>query len=252
MPMFASLPSRSPHSLSRCTSQIQKWRWARFALLLLLLGTAASQAATQDGESEPGSMVFQIPSQPLATALQAYSQVSGVEVLYESRIAVGLQSAPVGGAFTPETALRLMLASTDLAVHYNRSNAITLSLPADEHLPPVSPLAGADLQLDTMRVSGGQPRPNEQMMREFSESVQFDIEAALRKNARTRTGNYRANVRLWVDPSRTVRKAELAQSTGDSERDAHIADVLQGLVLRYTPPANAPQPVRVVIVVRSL
>lgn len=110
---------------------------------------------------------------------------------------------------------------------------------------PINPLAGADLQLEMLHVSGGE-RTDGALLREFSEAAQADIEAALRKNARTRTGNYRAHVRLWVDPSRTVRKVELAQSTGDAERDARITDILQGLVLRRTPPANAPQPVRVV------
>ncbi len=223
-------------------------------LLMVLITVAAKQAATHEGDADPGpgAVMFRIPSQPLAAALQAYSQASGVEVLYESEIAVGLVSAPVEGMFTPQIALRTLLARSDLAVHYNRSNAITLSLPSDDHLPPADPLDGADLQLDTMRVSGEGARPSAQAMREFSESVQLDIEAALRKNTRTRSGNYRADVRLWVDPSRTVRKAALAQSTGDGERDARIADVLQGMVLRRTPPANAPQPVRVVIVVRSL
>lgn len=112
--------------------------------MVALLAVLTTQAATQDGEREPGTIIFQIPSQPLEAALQAYSQVSGVEVLYESQIAAGLQSAPVEGAFAPEVALRLLLASTDLAVHYNRSNAITLALPADLALPPANPLGGAD------------------------------------------------------------------------------------------------------------
>lgn len=239
----------------RCVAPVSFGRRAPLALLLVaLISLAGSQAATQEGERDPtpGAVVYQIPSQPLTPALQAYSQASGVEVLYESQIAAGLQSAPVQGAFTAQIALRVLLAGTDLVVHYNRSNAITLSLPSDEQLPPSSPFETADLQLDTLRVSGGQPRPDQRLMREFSESVQLDIEAALRKHPGTRSGNYRASVRLWVDQSRTVRKAELAQSTGDGERDERIADVLRGVVLRQMPPANAPQPVRVVIFVRSL
>lgn len=251
--MSASLLHLHLRPRLRSFSSLRYRRWPPLALLLILLAVlAAGQAATQDGDDLPSATTFQIPSQPLVSALQAYSQATGVEVLYESRIAAGLQSAPVEGVFLPQVALRLLLASTDLVVHYNRSNAITLSLPADEHLPPASPLGGADLELDTMRVSGGQAQPNASLMREFSESVRRDIEVALRKSVRTRSGNYRTSVRLWVDPSRTVRKAELAQSTGDAERDAQIASLLEGLVLTRTPPANAPQPVRIVIVVRSL
>jgi hypothetical protein len=232
--------------------------WLSLGLALLtLIGAFAESAWTQEGRLSPtlDPLSFHIPSQPLAGALQAYSQATGVEVLYESSIAAGLQSTDVEGTFTPKLALGILLTGTDLAVHYTRSDAITLSLPSDEYdpdLPPAHALAEADLALDTLRVTAGGEQPDQGRLREFSESVQADIESALRKDTRTRSGNYRASVKLWVDPSRTVRRAELAQSTGDTGRDITIAEVLQGLVLRSGPPANTPQPVRVVIVVRSL
>lgn len=230
--------------------------WPTLCLAFLcLMGVLAEGGWSQEGRPQPvlGALPFHIPGQPLARALQAYSQTTGVEVLYESSIAAGLRSSEVEGTFTPELALRLMLAGTELAVQYTRNDAITLSLPSSEYdLPPsVGPLANADLALDTLRVTAGE-HPDAGRLREFNESVQADVESALRKDARTRTGNYRASVRLWVDPSRTVRRAELAQSTGDPGRDSSISEILKGLVLRSGPPANTPQPVRIVILVRSL
>ncbi|WP_143149268.1 STN domain-containing protein [Hyphomicrobium sp. CS1BSMeth3] len=225
-----------------------------FVLTILILGLLATgRAVTQEGRAAPkrDAIAFQIPRQPLPMALQAYSRASGVDVFYESHVAAGLESTPVEGALSPEAALRALLAGTDLTVTYTRNDAITLSLPVSDILPPTSPLGDTDLELDTLRVTPGE-RVDGTELREFREIAQADIEAALRKNTRTRAGNYRAQVRLWVDPSRTVRKAELSQSTGDAERDARITTLLQGLQLRRTPPRNAPQPVRVVIVVRSL
>jgi hypothetical protein len=184
--------------------------------------------------------------------LQTYSKLTGVDVLYESRIAEQLFSSPVDGTFTRQAALEALLAGTDVTVQYTRSDAITLSLASYQvDIPPASPLADADLMLDTLRVSAVAP-PDKSKMRDFSQSAQADIEAALRKDTRTNSGNYRASVKLWVDPTRIIRRAELAQSTGDASRDASIADTLRGLMLRKEPPENAPQPVRIVIVVRSL
>lgn len=241
------------------------WRGARFRrawlvcapLVVVLLtsnGTFTLSGWTQEvgAVATLNAIAFHIPSQPLDSALQAYSKASGVEVLYESSIAAELNSSPVEGTFSPETALRTLLIGTELTVQYTRSDAITLALPSSQQdLPPMNPLGDADLMLDTLRITAGEST-DQDGLREFSQATQLDIESALRKNARTRTGSYRASVKLWVDPSRTVRRAELAQSTGDPERDASIADTLQGLVLRQVPPANTPQPVRVVIVVRSL
>lgn len=229
------------------------WRILCLALLCLI-GVQAEGGWSQEGRPPPelGARPFHIPGQSLAGALQTYSQITGVEVLYESSIAAGLQSPEVDGTFTPDQALRRLLTDTDLAIHYTRSDAITLSLPSEsDDLPPVHPLGNADLALETLHVSAGQ-RPDAGHLRQFSESVQEDVESALRKDNRTRAGNYRASVKLWIEPPRTVRRAELAQSTGDIGRDASIAEILRGLVLRNGPPANTPQPVRIVILVRSL
>jgi hypothetical protein len=257
-----SIPLPCCHELATPARLILRARysplWPSLGLAVLtLIAVLAESAWTQEERPSPklDPLPFNIPTQPLAGALQAYSQATGVEVLYESSIATGLQSTDVAGTFTPKQALGVLLTGTDIVVHYTRSNAITLTLPSfdyDPDLPPAHPLAEADFALDTLRVTAGGQQPDQGRLREFSESVQADIEGALRKDTRTRSGNYRASVKLWVDPSRTVRRAELAQSTGDTGRDLTIAEVLQGLVLRSGPPANTPQPVRVVIVVRSL
>jgi hypothetical protein len=151
-------------------------------------------------------------------------------------------------------ALQMLLTGTELRVRYARRNAITLSAYASEdeaNLPPATALEEADLSLDTLRVSGGDPA-DAFRLREFGTAVQLEIERALRQNEKTRSGNYRVNVSLWVDASRRIRRVTLAQSTGDAERDASIPIALEGLILTRAPPANAPQPVQLVISVRSL
>lgn len=198
-------------------------------------------------------MLFHIPSQPLANALQAYGAQTGVQVLYESHSAVGERSAAVEGSFTPEDALNLLLTGTDLSVRYTRPDAVTLARPSPERdAPPASPLAKADLSLGTLRVRAGGEEDDGGVLRAYSESVQADIQKALQKNVKTRAGSYRAILDLWVDSSRTIARTQLFRSTGDVERDAAVAAALRGVVISRPAPANMPQPVRIAIVVRAM
>ena len=226
---------------------------AYVALLVAGIYTAAAEEGQVTRPNEP--MAFHIPSQPLATALQAYGQRTGVQVLYESNSAIGRTSAAVEGYFAPDAALSVLLTGTDLSVRYTRPDAITLALPYTESVAPPpssSLLGGADLSLGTLRVRESRDGDETARLNEYSERVQLDIQNALRKNAKTRDGSYRAVLDLWIDPARTIERTELFRSTGDHERDEAIATTLRGVMIGRPAPANAPRPVRVSIVVKSL
>jgi hypothetical protein len=222
---------------------------------LLLAGICAAVAAEGQVAGPTASMEFHIPSQPLATALQAYGQRTGVQVLYESNSAIGRTSVAVEGVFDPDAALGLLLTGTDLRVRHTRPDAITLALPDTQSVaavPSSSPLSGAELFLGTLRVRASRDGDETARLNEYSERVQLDIQNALRKNAKTRDGSYRAVLDLWIDPSRMIERTELLRSTGDRERDIAIATTLRGVTISQPAPVNAPQPVRVGIVVKSL
>lgn len=228
-------------------------RLAYLALLVAGIYAAAAEEGQVTRPNEP--MEFHIPSQPLATALQAYGQRTGVQVLYESNSAIGRMSAAVEGNLAPDAALNLLLTGTDLRVRYARPDAITLALPYTEDIapPPASSLLdGADLSLGTLRVRGSRDGDEVARLSEYSERVQLDVQNALRKNTKTRDGSYRAVLDLWIDPARTIERTELFRSTGDRERDDAIATTLRGVMIGRPAPANAPRPVRVSIVVQSL
>lgn len=119
-----------------------------------LAGLGIAGAAGPKAASSDAPLIFQIPAQSLATALQAYGQRAGVQVLYESELAAGRQSVAVEGEYASDRALKLLLSATDLEVHYIRPDAITLSprnaLGKDE--PPADPLVKADLSIGELRV----------------------------------------------------------------------------------------------------
>jgi hypothetical protein len=201
-------------------------------------------------------MALHIPAQPLAAALQAYGEQTGVQVLYESRSAAGQRSAVVDGTFTPEEALNAMLKGTELRVRYARPDAITLALPHPEPYPekdlaPEGRPARADLSLGTLHVRASDD-DDDASLHDYSESVQADVQKALEKNAKTRTGTYRVVLDLWIDRARTIERTRLHQSTGDPDRDAAVVAAIRGVIISRAAPANTLLPVRVAIVVRSL
>jgi hypothetical protein len=199
-------------------------------------------------------MIFQIPAQSLATALQAYGERAKIQVLYESDTAGGRQSAAVEGEFTRDKALELLLSGTNLEVHYTGPDAITIAprTVRGKDEPPTDPIVKADLSIGELRVRASNHISDPSPLQDYSESVQLDIQSALRKNAKTRSGNYRAVLDLWIDSTRVIQKTALLQSTGEADRDAAVTAALQGLTTSRSPPANTPLPIRVVIVVKSL
>jgi hypothetical protein len=227
-------------------------RWVMACGAVALAGFGVAGAAGLDSVGANGPIVFQIPAQPLATALQAYGERAGVQVLYESGSAAGLQSVAVEGEYSRDRALELLLSATNLEVRYTKPDAITLAprnvRGKDE--PPADPLVKADLSIGELRVHA----PSHSAVappQDYNESVQHDIQSALRKNPKTRSGSYRAVVDLWIDSGRVIQRTALFQSTGEADRDAAVTTALQGLTTSRQPPANAAQPVRVVIVVKS-
>ena len=221
--------------------------------VLFMLAAIATATAAGDDRPGPAPMTFNIPSQPLAKALQAYSTATGAQLLYESSAATGRVSTALEGTFARDQALRILLTDTDLMVRYTRANSITLapaSVEGDE--PPAAVFAKTDLTLDTLRVRSTAARADVGQLRAYEGVIQADIQQALKKDGRTRSGSYSAGIRLWIDGPRTVRRTELFRSSGDLDRDSAIGRLLEGLVISQAAPANTPQPVHVMITVRSM
>ncbi|CUU42309.1 Outer membrane receptor for ferric coprogen and ferric-rhodotorulic acid [Blastochloris viridis] len=212
-----------------------------------LLAGAASAAGSSD------RIEFDIAEQPLSSALETFSRISRVQVLYESDLAFGLRSRGASGRFTPEAALEMLISGTDLRIRFTRDDAVVLMRPSAGTLlePPLAPLGGAaDLVLKPLRVEADEG--DDERFRTYAGLLRADIEKALKQDTRTKGGRYSAGLKLWVDQHRAVRRTELVRSSGDRERDATIFRILQGLVVSEAPPPRMPNPIHVAITVRTL
>ncbi|MEM9371222.1 MAG: STN domain-containing protein, partial [Pseudomonadota bacterium] len=78
-------------------------------LLAAIIGASASAQT---------SVPIDIPAQPLATALEAYSNATGISVVYAPETAAGLRSSPVGGSLTPQDALDRLTAGTGVVATF--------------------------------------------------------------------------------------------------------------------------------------
>ena len=68
---------------------------------VLLIGSICTVDAQQrQTVATPAPIEFHIAAQPLASALQAYGERTGVQVLYESNSAIGRKSVSVEGNLT--------------------------------------------------------------------------------------------------------------------------------------------------------
>jgi hypothetical protein len=228
---------------------------AMFAASVLAFACVA-RAAQPELSSASQPMAFDIPVQPLAAALHAYGRQASVQVFYDSRSAAGRQSVAVQGRMVPDEALKQLLGNANLEIRHARDDAVTLVVPEppereDADLPPAEALSDTDLSLGELRVRQAVKQNDLDRFVDYSEVVRNEIQRALLKNPHSATGNYRAVLDLWIDPTRIIRKAALLRPTGDDARDVAITTTLQGLIISRPTPADAPQPIRAVVAVST-
>ena len=138
-----------------------------FVLLNILSGAAVAGGNTQKQQ-------YNIPPQPLAAALQAFSDSSHLQLLYDADLVAGMNSLAVKGAYTPGQALAQLLGQSGLGYQIKSAHMVTLtkrtgkdsSVNADENLLPVAQVAvnandnaGSDTTLPKVTVEADSENP---------------------------------------------------------------------------------------------
>lgn len=173
-------------------------------------------------------IAFDIPSQPLAAALERYGDATGREVLYDSGLAVDRRSSPVIGQMTPEAALYTLLQGTGLAARFMADGTFVLV-----------PVRSAERQDDMAPLA---------LQERYYARIQLRLRAALCTNIETRPGSYRLVALFWIGTAGRVARYERLASTGLPERDRNVDLILARLAIGAPPPAGFNQPVLAMIV----
>lgn len=123
------------------------------ATLLSALPPLMADISPAAAQQNPAPRTFDIPAQPLATAIATYGRQSGLQVTVRAEDASNRTSSPVAGALAADAALTLLLQGTGLTATTATDGTITL-LP----LPPAP--AGAAV-LAPLSVAGTATAPGD-------------------------------------------------------------------------------------------
>ncbi len=213
----------------------------------------AQQRTALQQEAGQRTRLFNIPAKPLHQALEAFSAVTGMALIYDSALARKRWSKPVIGLFAPEVALRMMLEGTDLTIRYNSPTDIMLVSMGEAKAPAAVGLdpggaAAATLVLDTLYVDvapGSRQRPD---FTGYSRVVVSELKRALRQNPETADRIYQVQLDIWINDRGQLRHPRLVKSTGRRQLDQAINRVVESTTLKNLPPKDMPQPVRFTII----
>lgn len=193
------------------------------AVFLILIAFAIPGRSALAQQPPDPLLQFNIPAQPLETALEVFGSTSRLQVLYETSMTEGRRSTEIKGALSHEAALRLLLSGTGLDFTYTEERAFTLVYARQESTRPVS---------DFYPFLGG---------------VQTRIVTVLCHNSETRPGVFRVAMQIRIKPDGRIENPILLGSTGAAQRDDAIRNLLANLAVDSAPPADMPQPITMVL-----
>lgn len=212
----------------------------RLALLLITGGiavaTPSNPADAQDAMWSAAPLAFEIPAQSLERALLAYGDATRIQILYDAGLVAAKRSTAVSGRYPPQRALELLLQGTDLRVRYTSPGAITLASVANQ---PREVMALDVMRVEAAPIMVGRSR----RFTGYGETLRDDIITALRRHPVAGEGRYEVTLRVWVDPTGAVIRAELTSSTGQTDQDRAIVEAVAGVGQGRAPPADLPQPI---------
>ncbi|MEW6439017.1 MAG: TonB family protein [Pseudomonadota bacterium] len=177
------------------------------------------------------TILFNIPAQPLDSALERYSAVSGAQVIYDGSLAAGHFSTPVNGPFTPASALRRLLTGTGLAPHYTTEDDLFLT-------PDTAASVRQDSDVNTA---------SHLIVDEYYGHIQASLRRAFCAQVGVRAGGYRVAVSFWVSRSGAISRAALLSSTGSPGLDVTIKRTVQSISVDMPPPVGFAQPVVLIV-----
>lgn len=217
--------------------------------LLLVGGLAWPRKAAAQNASAAQVFLFNIPVQPLESALFAFSTIVNAQVIYNAQLARGRVSRAVIGLFAADTALRMMIEGTDLAIRHTSPHAVALVSTGERmESPGGEEGGGGSLELDTLYLElppGARQKPD---FGQYSQRTREEIKRALSRNSATayRTGTLQ--IQIWIDGRGHVREARLVRASASRQFDSSVEQVLRAVAVGAPPPPGMPQPIKVTII----
>lgn len=139
---------------THCPFPLRALAVAALALPCALSAQAQTTAPTATAASAAAVRSYDVPAQPLGSALARIAAASGQQISIDAELVRGHSAPAVRGDYTPEQAARAALAGSGLALtHTERGNWGLAPAPTPAAAPPAAPAAGAHA-LPAVTVSG--------------------------------------------------------------------------------------------------
>lgn len=212
-----------------------------FPIMILGVIVGANANLTAHAQGAVAEIWFDIPAQPIASALNAYSAASGRIAAYNGNLAIGRISGAVKGRLTAEVALRLLLKDSGLLAQEVTSDAFVVVAGPDDARVVTAPFHIAQNALSHQNAEE----------RRYSGLIQSSINGALCALSGAAPGNYRLAISFWIGSAGEVVEPKLLSPTGDPLRDSTIVKLLRGLSIGEVPPPRMAQPFTMVILPSS-
>lgn len=208
-------------------------KWLTLCLLICCIAGPERALAAAGAKPDPAAvLMLDIPAQNLATALDAFSRLTGMAVLVDRELTRGRRSLALKGRYSPPEGLSRLLTGSGLMARYARTDAFTLQVaqidpPAGEH---ASPSFNASL-------SGNS----------YALAIQQAVERVYCRSPLTRPGSFRAVLQVWIDHRGEIQHSRLVASTGDVQRDAALVESLKSVRVARGAPTSLRQPVTLLL-----
>ncbi len=119
---------------------------AGFAGWVLLMGAVVhAQAATAQAANQSALITFDIPAQPLGSAVLAYAEQAGVQVFFDSSKLAGLQAQTLQGAYSVQDGLAMLLRGMPVNYRFTGARQVSLERQYD---------VGSALELGSTTING--------------------------------------------------------------------------------------------------
>lgn len=191
----------------------------------LLVAFIGMKPVQTDAMPAQDAILFDIPAQPLADALNAYSEATGIELYYDGTLSLDRRSTAVHGMLSPSAALAKLLKGTGCVPRTTGPGAISIVS------APPTPLAPAVIPLRDLR----QYAPYFALLQERLSQILCQSDGAS-------ANRDRIVFKFWVDALGRITHIEILNAGNDRERNQEILSTAEGLAVGKPPPADMPEP----------
>ncbi len=148
-------------------------------------GTGGALAGTP-AQASVQSVRLEIPAQPIEYALSAFAEQSGIQVVFYTDVAQGLQGPKLSGTFTPREALTMLLEGTSLRAEFLNAHTVAIRAidEAQKKAAAATAAQGSDAELKLAKAdppSDALPPKEAEASREESRSALEEVVVTAQK-----------------------------------------------------------------------